>query len=61
MRPHVLGHFADEIMDENENEIQETAMDFLFQTAPKQTSGESQFRMYLSERQLGYNINPIEW
>ena len=25
-------------MDENENNIQETAMDFLFQTAPKQTS-----------------------
>ena len=43
IRSHVLGHFADEIMDENENEILETAMDFLFQTALKQTSGESQF------------------
>ena len=61
IRSHVLGHFADEIMKENENEIQGTAIDFLFQTAPKQTSGESQFRMYLSEPQLGHNINPFGW
>ena len=60
-RSHVLGHFTDEKMDKDGNEIQETAMDFLFQTAPKQTSGESQFRMYLSERQLGHNMNPFEW
>ena len=33
-RSHVLGHFADEIMEANENEIQGTAIDFLFQTAP---------------------------
>ena len=48
-------------MGKNENEIQETAMDFLFQTAPKQTSGESQFQMYLTEPQLGHNIHPFEW
>ena len=39
IRSHVLRHFVDEIMKENVNEIQGTAMDFLFQTAPKQTSG----------------------
>ena len=43
IRSRILRHFADEIMDENENEIQETATDFLFSTAPKQTSGKSEF------------------
>ena len=36
-------------------------MDCLFRTAPEQTSGESQFQMYLAEPQLSHNIHPFEW
>lgn len=61
IRKFVREQLIAEPIEEQEDNSQETAMDFLFQSAPKCNSSLAQLEMYLSEPQISHNMDTFEW
>lgn len=61
VRSFVRNHFVSDPVETSDNESHQTAMDFLFQTAPNCNTKEMQFQMYSTESEVRCNTDPFEW
>lgn len=61
IRLFVRGLLVDETADEQDDGDHATAMDFLFQSVSKPNNAETQVTMYLTEPQIGHNMDAFEW